>query len=71
MTVWRQSQAKSDALRQWLAELRATGLVSARLHGSIELAFLDTRPLYGMILETGYGRSDSQVLEATYPRATR
>lgn len=41
--------------------------MSARVDGSIEFAFLDTRELCGMILETGYGRSDSQRLETTYP----
>ncbi len=71
MTVWRQSQADSDALRAWFAERGAEELMSARLDGSIEFAFVDTRPLCGMILETGHGRSDTQALEATYPPQPR
>ena len=71
MTVWRQTQAESDALRRWLADRGATELMSAQLEGSIEFAFLDARPLFGMILETGYGRSDSQVLAATFPAPSR
>ena len=71
MTVWRETQADSDALRRWFADRGAAELMSARLEGSIEFAFLDTRPLCGMILETGYGRSDSQVAEATYAPTAR
>lgn len=71
MTVWRQTRAESDALRRWLADRGATELMSARLEGSIEFAFLDTRPMCGMIVETGYGTSDTQVLEATYPPTAR
>jgi hypothetical protein len=71
MTVWRETPAESDALRRWFASRGATELMAARLHGSIEFAFLDTRALCGMILETGAGKSDSQPLEATYPPATR
>ena len=71
MTVWRQEQADSDALRQWFVDHGAAELMSARVEGSIEFAFLDTRTLCGMILETGYGKSDSQVLEATYPPSAR
>jgi hypothetical protein len=67
MTVWRQTQAESDAIRRWFSERGASELMSARVDGSIEFAFLDTRELCGMILETGYGRSDNQRLEATYP----
>ena len=67
MTVWRQTEAESTAVREWFAERNAPELMSARLDGSIEFAFLDTRALFGMILETGHGRSDSQVLEGTYP----
>jgi hypothetical protein len=67
MTVWRETQAESDALRRWFAERGASELMSARVDGSIEFAFLDTRQLCGMILETGYGRSVNQRLEATYP----
>lgn len=67
MTVWRQTEAESTAVREWFAERNAPELMSARLDGSIEFAFLDTRALCGMILETGHGRSDSQVLEGTYP----
>ena len=71
MTVWRETQADSDALRRWFADRGAAELMSARLEGSIEFAFLDTRPLCGMILETGYGRSDRQVPEATYAPTAR
>jgi len=67
MTVWRQTEPESNALRRWLAERGAAELMSAHVDGSIEFAFLDTRELCGMILETGYGRSDSQRLETTYP----
>jgi hypothetical protein len=67
MTVWRQTHAESDGVRRWFAERGASELMSARVDGSIEFAFRDTRQLCGMILETGYGRSDSQRLEATYP----
>ena len=67
MTVWRETEAESAAVRQWFAARGAPELMSARVDGSIEFAFLDTRQLCGMILETGYGRSDSQALEATYP----
>jgi hypothetical protein len=67
MTVWRETEAESAALRAWFAERGASELMSARVDASIEFAFLDTRQLCGMILETGYGRSDGQVLEATYP----
>jgi hypothetical protein len=67
MTVWRQTQAESDAVRQWFAERGASELMSARVDGSIEFTFLDTRQLCGMILETGHGRSDIQRLEAIYP----
>jgi hypothetical protein len=67
MTVWRQTQADSDAVRRWFVERGASELMSARVDGSIEFAFLDTRDLCGMILETGYGRSDNQRLEPTYP----
>jgi hypothetical protein len=69
MTVWRQSEAESNALRAWFAERGAEELMSARLDGSIEFAFVDARPQCGMILETGYGRSERQVLEAIYPPA--
>ena len=41
--------------------------MSARVDGSIEFAFIDTREVCGMILETGYGHSVNQRLEATYP----
>ena len=67
MTVWRQTEAESAALREWFTRRGAEELMSARLDGSIEFAFLDTRNLCGMILETGSGRSDSQVPEATFP----
>jgi hypothetical protein len=67
MTVWRQTQAESDTLRAWFEERGAAELMSARVDGSIEFVFLDTRELCGMILETGWGRSGSQPLEATFP----
>jgi hypothetical protein len=67
MTVWRQTQAESDALRAWFEARGAAELMSARLEGSIEFVFLDTRELLGMILETGWGRSGSQRLETTFP----
>jgi hypothetical protein len=67
MTVWRQTQAESDAVREWFSSRGARELMSARVDGSIEFAFLDTRELCGMILETGFGRSDTQVVEATFP----
>jgi len=67
MTVWRETEAQSAAVQQWFAERGAPELMSARVDGSIEFAFLDTRQLCGMILETGYGRSGSQPVEATYP----
>jgi hypothetical protein len=67
MTVWRETEAESAAVRQWFADRGAAELMSARLQGSIEFSFLDTRPLNGMILETGSGSSTSQPLEATYP----
>ena len=67
MTVWRQTEAESDAVRQWFADRGAAELMAARVDGSIEFFFLDARELCGMILETGYGRSTSQRLEATYP----
>jgi hypothetical protein len=67
MTVWRQTEAESDAVRQWFAERGAAELMAARVDGSIEFFFLDTREACGMILETGYGRSTSPRLEATYP----
>lgn len=67
MTVWRQTEEQSHAVRRWFEGRGAGELMSARVDGSIEFAFLDTRHLIGMILETGYGRSDIQRLEATYP----
>lgn len=69
MTVWQQTEPESNALRAWFEQKGAEELMSARLAGSIEFAFFDTRPQCGMILETGYGQSDSQVLEAVYPQA--
>ena len=67
MTVWRQTEAESNEVRQWFAERGAAELMSGRVDGSIEFAFLDTREVCGMILETGYGHSVNQRLEATYP----
>ena len=67
VTVWRRTQAESDAIKAWCSGHGAAELMSARLEGSIEFAFFETRPLLGTILETGHGRSDAQVLEATYP----
>jgi methylmalonyl-CoA/ethylmalonyl-CoA epimerase len=67
MTVWRRTKEESDVARTWFQQQGAVELMSARVDGSIEFAFLDTRALCGMILETGYGRSDNQVLEATFP----
>ena len=67
MTVWRSTREESDTARRWFQDHGATELMSARVDRSIEFAFLDTRDLCGMILETGYGRSDSQILEATFP----
>jgi methylmalonyl-CoA/ethylmalonyl-CoA epimerase len=67
MTVWRETEAESAAVRQWFADRGAGELMAARLESAIEFAFLDTRPLCGVILETGSGRSASQPLEATYP----
>jgi hypothetical protein len=67
VTVWRQTQVESDAVRAWCTDHGAAELMSARLEGSIEFAFYDTRPLLGTILETGHGRSDAQPLAATSP----
>ena len=67
MTVWRQTEADSAAVRRWLADRGASELMAARVEGSIEFAFLDTRALCGTILETGSGSSRSQRLEATFP----
>jgi hypothetical protein len=67
MTVWRKSEAESAAVRKWFLDRGALDLMSARLRGSIEFSFLDTRDLCGMILETGSGASADQPLEATYP----
>lgn len=67
LTVWRKTEEESRTLRRWLARLGATELMTARLDGSIEFAFLDAREHCGMILETGSGDSTNQRLEATYP----
>jgi methylmalonyl-CoA/ethylmalonyl-CoA epimerase len=67
MTVWRETEVESAAVVQWFLERGASELMSARVEGSIEFTFLDTRSLCGLILETGSGRSADQRLEATYP----
>jgi hypothetical protein len=67
MTVWRKTEAESAEVKRWFAQQGAAELMSARLRGSIEFAFLDTRELCGLILETGSGTSADQPLEATYP----
>jgi Glyoxalase/Bleomycin resistance protein/Dioxygenase superfamily len=67
LTVWRETEAQSIAIRQHFEARGATELMAARVDGSIEFAFLDTRRQCGLILETGYGRSATQRLEATYP----
>ena len=67
MTVWRKTEAESTAVRRWFSQRGAPELMSACMDGSIEFVFLDTRALCGMILETGFGQSASQQVEATYP----
>ncbi|MCU1490997.1 MAG: hypothetical protein JWM85_2402 [Acidimicrobiaceae bacterium] len=67
MTVWRKSAAESDALRAWFANEGCAELMSARMKGSIEFAFVDTRRIFGMILETGYGSSASQRIDSIFP----
>jgi methylmalonyl-CoA/ethylmalonyl-CoA epimerase len=67
MTVWRRTREESDAVRAWFAARGATELMSARLKGSIEFSFLDTRDVCGMLLETGWGSSTAQPLFGTYP----
>ena len=67
LTVWRKTEAESAEVKRWFAQQGAAELMSARLRGSIEFAFLDTRELCGLILETGSGTSADQPLEATYP----
>jgi methylmalonyl-CoA/ethylmalonyl-CoA epimerase len=67
MTVWRQSEVDSLALRRWFAARGAGELMSARVGDALEFCFLDTRRLLGTILETGSGRSIDQPLDAVYP----
>lgn len=67
LTVWRKTEEESRSMRRWLGSLGATELMTARLYGSIEFAFLDALEYCGMILETGSGDSTNQRLEATYP----
>ena len=67
MTVWRKSEAESAALNAWLRAAGATELMAARVAGSIEFAFYDTRDRLGIILETGSGRSADQRPVGTYP----
>jgi hypothetical protein len=71
MTVWRKTEAESDALKAWFTSKGASELMSARLEGSIEFSFLDTRPLCGLILETGSGRSTDQPIDSVYPPSPR
>jgi hypothetical protein len=67
MTVWRHTEAESAAVKAWFTAKGATELMSARIEGSIEFAFLDTRQLCGLILETGSGRSTNQPIDSVYP----
>ena len=67
MTVWRQTEAESAAVTAWFTSQGAADLMSARLEGSIEFTFLDTRELCGLILETGSGKSDRQPIHGVYP----
>jgi hypothetical protein len=67
MTVWRKTEAESTALNAWLRAAGASELMAARVPGSIEFAFYDTRDRLGIILETGSGRSADQRPVGTYP----
>lgn len=67
MTVWRKTEADSTAVKSWFMGKGATELMAARLEGSIEFSFLDTRKLCGLILETGSGRSADQPVHSVYP----
>jgi hypothetical protein len=67
MTVWRNTEAESAAVKAWFTSKGASELMSARAEGSIEFSFLDTRQLCGLILETGSGKSASQPIHGVYP----
>ncbi len=67
MTVWRKTETESAAVKAWFTGKGAAELMSARVEGSIEFSFLDTRQLCGLILETGSGNSTGQPIHGVYP----
>ena len=67
LTIWRETEAESTAIKRWLARHAAPELMSARVDGSIEFSFYDTRALCGFVLETESGVTAAQTAEATFP----